>query len=1188
MPTVQYSDAVGSGGPGERGGSLHRGPSVGHGLRRGKTLTRPERYQQPAPLLTGEQTHSTVWEPWPLFAKLITFWAPPPLLRYLGKSDKGMQQAWREKITLCFLIALLGGAVSFLTVGLSLTLCPPSVAANQVNYLAYGDVGNSAGMLGIQGWAFNVSASIPTKKVNFYTIAQIPGTDITDYFANVGTGIAACNNPQDMVILKYSAVTFDPCANKGTSNTTCSLLPLTPTNLLHYNLVNTTQNIGYDWDQLADPLLTNWLVIDGNVLNFDPYMNAYPDPIPGDDLDATIRNVLASTAAGGGKDATKAFFRRDDLKASTNCITQKYYAGHLDKSTPGCFAASLFLYVSLVVILGIVFSRFFVALVFAWFISWKLSRTPAPLPKAKPAPGQQQLSPDQPAVPPALIQRTPQHNQIELHHMRLNSKTAPWAPQRVDMSSFPGNAGLGRPGGPEIGHDLFTLMLVTCYSEGEASLRCTIESLANTQYRDDRKLLFVIADGMITGSGNSMSTPDICVEMMEFDSERARNPEPQSYIAVAQGSKQHNMAKVYAGHFVHNDHRVPMILVAKCGTPEEADKPKPGNRGKRDSQLILMNFFSRVTYNDRMCPLDYELFRTIQALMGVTPDYFEIVLMVDADTMVYPDSLRLLVNCMINDPLIMGLCGETKIANKRDSWVTMIQVYEYYISHHLGKGFESIFGGVTCLPGCFCMYRLKARKSYDDWVPILTKPEIVHEYSQNTVDTLHQKNLLLLGEDRFLTTLMLRNFPHRKMMFTPHAVCKTVVPDEFKVLLSQRRRWINSTIHNLLELVLVRNLCGTFCFSMQFVIFMDLIGTLVLPVAMILTVVLVISIIKTHITSFVLAVPLILLLLVLFSPGLLILLTTRKWVYVMWMGVYLCALPIWNFVLPVYAYWHFDDFSWGETRKVTGETKGDDHGKKEGAFDASKIPMQRWEYYEKHRIRMAKRMDRKRRTQAAVANGMAHPVLQDVIQDEQRLLHNPSPSNSEVGSKYSMDGSEFGPPQTVWESREGTGRAISGYYPNFVPPTEDPGQPGSGGRAISGYYPSFSPPTEDPEPIRGMSPTQSTRSLSPLIQQPGYHSPPMPSRPPVSGPGPMRSHYTQIGSPPMSQPMMSPPMRNQQRNIPPQGGPQGPVQSPRSPPPNSPPHGQGYSPVSPTSPQEYFPRSPPPKSPPTSPPSEQY
>jgi chitin synthase len=32
------------------------------------------------------------------------------------------------------------------------------------------------------------------------------------------------------------------------------------------------------------------------------------------------------------------------------------------------------------------------------------------------------------------------------------------------------------------------------------------------------------------------------------------------------------------------------------------------------------------------------------------------------------------------------------------------------------------------------------------------------------------------------------------------------------------------------------------------------------------------------------------------------------------MFIYLAALPIWNFILPVYAFWHFDDFSWGETR----------------------------------------------------------------------------------------------------------------------------------------------------------------------------------------------------------------------------------------------------------------------------------
>jgi chitin synthase len=132
------------------------------------------------------------------------------------------------------------------------------------------------------------------------------------------------------------------------------------------------------------------------------------------------------------------------------------------------------------------------------------------------------------------------------------------------------------------------------------------------------------------------------------------------------------------------------------------------------------------------------------------------------------------------------------------------------------------------------MYRIKARKG-ESWIPIVCSPEITATYSQSVVDTLHKKNLLLLGEDRFLTTLMLRAFPRRKLIFVPRAFCKTTVPDTFAVLLSQRRRWINSTIHNLMELVLVNELCGLFCFSMQFVIFLELVGTVTLPAAICFT-----------------------------------------------------------------------------------------------------------------------------------------------------------------------------------------------------------------------------------------------------------------------------------------------------------------------------------------------------------------
>jgi chitin synthase len=378
--------------------------------------------------------------------------------------------------------------------------------------------------------------------------------------------------------------------------------------------------------------------------------------------------------------------------------------------------------------------------------------------------------------------------------------------------------------------DLYTVLLVTCYSEGESSIRGTLDSLSATDYDDSKKLLFVIADGLVKGSENPVSTPEILISMMDHDPRFGTDPTPQSYVAVASGSKQHNMAQVYCGSYNYQGRAVPMVLVVKCGTEAEKSTAMPGNRGKRDSQLILMNFFSRVTMNDRMTPLDFDMFRKIHHITGVTPDFYEGVLMVDADTYVDSKCLRYLVNAVQNDHSIMGLCGETRIANKRQSWVTRIQVFEYFISHQMGKAFESIFGGVTCLPGCFSMWRIKTINTDGMVLPILGNPDILEQYSTNEVFTLHQKNLLLLGEDRFLTTIMLRQFPNRKTVFVPQAFCKTVVPDDFKTLLSQRRRWINSTIHNLMELVLVSNLCGTFCFSMQVFYFLRLVGHILLDI----------------------------------------------------------------------------------------------------------------------------------------------------------------------------------------------------------------------------------------------------------------------------------------------------------------------------------------------------------------------
>lgn len=154
----------------------------------------------------------------------------------------------------------------------------------------------------------------------------------------------------------------------------------------------------------------------------------------------------------------------------------------------------------------------------------------------------------------------------------------------------------------------------------------------------------------------------------------------------------------------------------------------------------------------------------------------------------------------------------------------MIQVYEYYISHHLTKAFESLFGSVTCLPGCFSVYRIRTA---DKGRPVIISSLVIDEYAEPNVDTLHKKNLFSLGEDRYLTTLMMKHFPQYKMKFSPDAIAHTIAPSSWSVLLSQRRRWINSTVHNLVELLFLPEMCGFCCFSMRWIVFIDLLGTLV-------------------------------------------------------------------------------------------------------------------------------------------------------------------------------------------------------------------------------------------------------------------------------------------------------------------------------------------------------------------------
>jgi chitin synthase len=454
------------------------------------------------------------------------------------------------------------------------------------------------------------------------------------------------------------------------------------------------------------------------------------------------------------------------------------------------------------------------------------------------------------------------------------------------------------------------MVMVPCYNEGDNELRKTIKSVLNTTYPDENKVLLMVADGLVTGNGEDMSTPEHLANILGFDIDEFEDDTFEYDCIGVVHTK--NRARVYHGILQKGHKFLKYIAVVKCGLPEEATtSAKPGNRGKRDSQLVIMGYYNRIHYGRELTELDSAIQRAMVDL-NLQADMVRFLMAIDADTRVDTMSITHMVYGMDKKEKVLALCGETKVDNKTSSWVTMIQVFEYYNSHHLKKAFEAAFGCVTCLPGCFTMYRIIA----DDGTPLLPGDGVLYEYSRNDIETLHEKNLYHLGEDRMLTTLLLKYYPDRSLTFIPEATCWTIVPHTFRILLSQRRRWINSTVHNMFELLKVNTMCGVCCVSMKVVVFIDLIATMILPASYCYAMYLIFLVVVED-----LPVSKILLILygIIMGVQVVVFILRSRWEYVWWFSVYfVVGLPVFYLILPVYSFWNMDDFSWGKTRAVGG------------------------------------------------------------------------------------------------------------------------------------------------------------------------------------------------------------------------------------------------------------------------------
>ncbi|CAD5114651.1 DgyrCDS3701 [Dimorphilus gyrociliatus] len=162
------------------------------------------------------------------------------------------------------------------------------------------------------------------------------------------------------------------------------------------------------------------------------------------------------------------------------------------------------------------------------------------------------------------------------------------------------------------------------------------------------------------------------------------------------------------------------------------------------------------------------------------------ILALDGDVTFKPKAIEYLVECMKQNIQTGAVCGRIHPTGRGP--MVWYQAFEYAVGHWFQKAAEHIFGSVLCSPGCFSLFRVAAlldNNVMKTYLSIATEPEHFIQYD--------------MGEDRWLCTLLIQQ-GHR-VDYIAASDALTVAPESFSEFFKQRKRWIPSTLANIVDLL---------------------------------------------------------------------------------------------------------------------------------------------------------------------------------------------------------------------------------------------------------------------------------------------------------------------------------------------------------------------------------------------------
>ncbi|RUS31881.1 chitin synthase-domain-containing protein [Jimgerdemannia flammicorona] len=778
----------------------------------------------------------TTWERriWVMVSRICTCFVPDLVLRTGRLKDKDARQAWREKVTICILIAAASALVIVWLEVFAKLFCSAS------SFYYYTDIVSSTSkMVVVNGKAIDLSGQPPGGVAS--VVNRYPGKDLSPLFPtftllarrkdNNTYGepmIERCLAEQELIAdrwLYYRLVNDTGLRIEQHRLRLCPdpNNPKQPGPPCFYNTSSLNQlkkgvrgDIIFTRDYVASCSTINncsYVILNGRVYDVTDYLNSVSSLVPHSSQHTTgvarklylnrmflPLNLTEVLLLNLGQDITSYYYGNVTQNADLyiKCMDRLFYRGIVDDTVlNGCANYNPVLWASLSV--GLLVSLL------------KINFT-------------------------SLV-RMPYFRRF----LSFTSKRNSLAPTSNSSDRPP-----------------HCILMVPCYAEPPEILRETIESLARSSYDDKRRLLMFVCDGVVTGLQSTRETHQLVLEILGYG---GPDPTRQAYISQGQNAKKTNFAKVYSGYYeTGSTHRVPYIVIVKIGNSMEIVKignsmenrcPKPGNRGKRDSMLMAFAFLERCMdlKANLITPFEYELYHQMYDVLGIDPRLFKYFMVIDADTRVRTEAVQRMVDKMESNEELLAVSGDVRPANPDVNIVTMLQIFQFYLTYNATVASEACLGSVISMSGGFVMYRIwfgegieeerkrrrkgkaKARgggvarnihSAQDESSmlstislsptsaiqPCCVHPTVLRDLTAPQPDTLHMKNVLLMGEDHYLSTVLLRSHPRHRLGFEPDAISYASLPTTFAALQGQQRRAISSALHNLVELCKVPSHSG--------------------------------------------------------------------------------------------------------------------------------------------------------------------------------------------------------------------------------------------------------------------------------------------------------------------------------------------------------------------------------------------